>query len=250
MKHTPKLLITSLCCALSSLLSAEVLETWTFSETNGTLMDATLSDKGRELSSAVRNTAAVKNGRMEFFPDGETDGVFLINEFSAPEMAAGVYEVSWTYASAAFANTMQVGGSANLGFDFRNTMGTRYKGVDDERLGGVRLRYENKAILIQYQQAPERNKFITIASIDCIVLPDPLQVRVRYDFDKAGEPGSMQVFLKLGDEDEIHPVTDAMIPAGAILNGYRILQQITNGKTNWQKGDVVAIDDFSLTKIK
>jgi hypothetical protein len=218
---------------LLSTLSAEVLETWTFSEADGSEMDATYSDNGSVLSSATRPTAAVRDGKMEFFSDGATDGVFLINGFAGMPMSSGVYEVCWTYTSAAFVNTLEVGGSANLGFDFRNTMSTRYKGNDDERLGGVRMRYENKTIQIQYQVAYEA-RFTTIASIDRIVLPDPLRVRIRYDLDHAGQPGSMQVFLKLGEEDEINPVTDAKIPEGSILNGYRILQQITNGKTNWQ----------------
>ena len=80
-----------------------------------------------------------------------------------------------------------------------------------------------------------------------LVLPEPLRVRIRYDFDTAGQPGSMQVFLKLGEEDEINPVTDAQIPEGSALDGYRILQQMTNGKTNWKVGDVVAVDDFTLS---
>lgn len=235
---------------LLSPLSAEVLETWTFSEADGTTIDGTSSDKGTLLSTVSRSTAAVKKGRMEFFPDGETDGVFLINAFAQGPVSSGVYEVSWTYTSAAFANTLEVDGSANIGFDFRDTKETRYKGNDDGLLGGVRLRYEKKHILIQYSAAGDANRFTTVASIDRIVLPDPLSVRIRYDLDNSGKPGSMQIFLQLGEEDEINPVTDAEIPEGTVLSGYRILQQITNGKTNWQKGDVVSIDDFTLSKVE
>jgi len=230
-------------------LSAEVLETWTFSEADGTTMDATTSDQGTALSSVSRPTAAVKKGRLEFFADGETDGVFLINTFAQGPVSSGVYEVSWTYTSAAFANTLEVDGSANIGFDFRDTKDTRYKGYDDGLLGGVRLRYHEKHILIQYQPA-HVVKFETIASIDRIVLPEPLRVRIRYDLDKSGLPGSMQIFLQLGEEDEIHPVSDAIIPEGSVLDGYRILQQITNGKNNWQVGDIVSIDDFTLSKVE
>ena len=238
-------LITSM---LLPSLSAEVLETWTFSEADDTTMDATASDQGTLLSTANRPTAAVKNGRMEFFADGETDGVFLINAFAQQPVSYGVYEVSWTYTSAAFVNTLAVDGNANLGFDFRDTKETRYKGKDDGLLGGVRLRYADKHILIQYTAAGDANKFVTIASIDRIVLPEPLRVRIRYDLDNSGKPGSMQIFLQLGEEDEINPVTDAEIPEGAVLSGYRILQQITNGKTSWQQGDVVSVDDFTLSK--
>jgi len=247
MKHILSLTILTIGGLLLSSLSAEVVEAWTFSEADGTLMDATYSDQGNMLCPQTRPTLILRNGRVEFVSDGVTDGVFLINPFSGEPITSGVYELSWTYVSAAFVKTMEVDGSANVGFDFRDTKDTRYKGSDDGLLGGVRLRYEGKHIMIQYQSANEE-KFETIASMDRVVLPEPLRVRIRYDLDNSGQPGSMQVFLKLGEEDEINPVTDAKIPEGAVLDGYRILQQMTNGGTNWQIGDVVAVDNFTLSK--
>ena len=79
MKYRFNLTISIIGSALLSSLSAEVLETWTFSEADGTAIDATYSDQGNVLCPQTRPTLMVKDERLEFSSDGETDGVFLIN---------------------------------------------------------------------------------------------------------------------------------------------------------------------------
>lgn len=233
----------------SCVASAEVLEKWTFDYPDGTPLSQMLSDQGWPLANADKPSARVRAKRLELDAQGDIDAIFLINEFSSKPAKTGLYEVAWTFASAGFARTHEVKGRANAGFDFRDTGDTRYKGKDDRVLGGVRLRYEKKVILIEYQDSTT-DKFTEIARVERVVLPEPLHVRIRFDLDQAGQPGSMQVFLSLGDEPEIQPVTDGIIPEGVSLSGYRLIQQITNGGTNWQEGDYVTLDDFMLSRVE
>lgn len=229
--------------------SAEVLEQWTFSEANGTNLSQILSDQGTRLATVDKPSTSVQNGKLKFVSSDEIDSIFLINKFSETSMDSGVYEVSWTFTNAVFAATHEVNGKANAGFDFRNHSGTPYKGNDDIFFGGVRLSFENGSIQVQYQDSTTSH-YTKLAKIERLVLPDPLHVRIRFDLDAAGQPGSMQVFLRLGEDPEINPLEDGVIPKDTILNGFRIIQQITNGKTDWRKDDSISLDNLTLTKVE
>ncbi|HAV14314.1 MAG TPA: hypothetical protein DCX06_12595 [Opitutae bacterium] len=235
--------------ALTTTLFAdvEVIEKWEFSEPDGTQFSGMFSNSGTHLANVDRASASVSDGKLTFTNAGDEDSIFLINAFAARGLASGVYEASWTYTDADFSATHEAGARASIGFDLRDNNGTAYKGYDDLLIGGVRLNYEKQWIELQYQDSVAEN-YIRIAKIERSILPAPLHVRMRIDLDKSGEPGSFQVFLKLGDEDEINPLTDGVISAGAKLSSYRILQQITNGNTNWKKGDSVSIDNFTLSR--
>lgn len=246
-----KTYITSITLALSMafVASAEVLEQWTFSEADGAQFSEMLSDKGTRLATVDKPSASVQNGKLKFVSSDEIDSIFLINKFAGGSYKTGVYEMSWTFTNAVFAATHEVKGKANAGFDFRNNSGTPYKGNDDIFVGGVRLSFENGSIQIQYQDSTTP-RYMKLAKIERLVLPEPLHVRIRFDLDAAGEAGSMQVFLRLGEDAEINPLTDGVIPEGSILNGFRITQQITNGKTDWRKDDSISLDNWTLTKVK
>lgn len=233
---------------ISLISSAEVIEMWEFSEADGTGMNGMLSNKGSSLTNKDKPSAKVSNGRIKFTAEGEEDSIFLTNTFAAPNPASGVYEVSWKFTSAAFPNTMEAKGRGFAGIDLRDTGATTYKGSDDRVIAGVRIGFFKGAIVVQSQDHEVR-PYEEIAKVERVVLPEPLSVRIQMDFDKAGEPGSMQIFLRLGDEDEINPIPDGVLPEGCQLKGYRVIQQITNGGTNWKLGDYVTIDDFSLSRV-
>ncbi|MBL6838971.1 MAG: hypothetical protein ISQ75_07860 [Puniceicoccaceae bacterium] len=245
-----KLPLSCLVLLVSSVFaeSTKMLEQWTFSETDGTSLSLMLSDKGTPLASVDRPSARVKDGKLWVDAEGEYDSIYLINEFAGKPFSSGVYQVNWTFTNAAFAGTHGVKGKANAGFDIRDTGDTRYKGNDDVVLGGVRLSYEKKAIEIQYQDSLQE-RYTEIALVDRVVLPEPLHVRILFDLDRSGEPGSMQVFLRLGEEEEINPLADGIIPKGVQLKGFRLTQQITNGGSNWQQGDSVGMDNFTLSRV-
>lgn len=242
--------LTLLTILLLSMLSAsaKVLERWEFSHPDGTQLSQMLSDKGTQLTNKDKPSAKIRKERLEFTGEGDEDSIFLINEFAKRPDLSGVYEVSWVFTSASFGYTHEVDGKANAGIDLRDTGETVFGGKDDTVLAGVRLSYINKTIEIQYQDS-EQLVYEKIARIERVVLPEPLQVRILLDFNRAGQPGSMQIFLRLGTDDEINPVVDGILPQGTELKGFRLIQQITNGGANWQKGDYVTIDNFTLTQV-
>jgi hypothetical protein len=224
-----------------------VIDAWDFSEADGTSITATLSTQGKPFARGKHPTANVKNQALEFSYDGKTDAIFAISEFSKQALRTGVYEISWVFNQMDFTQTAAAQGMANVGFDFRDTEGTTYKGKDDTILVGLRLSFEKGQTRIQIQTADDP-KFKTVASYDFSVLRDPLAVRLRLDLNKAGNPGSLQAFLKLGNADPEQVVIDATLPAGKGLSGYRVIQQTRNGNTKWAKGDRVAVDDFKILK--
>lgn len=239
--------ICILTVATSLLAPAEVLEKWSFDYPDDTPLSQTFSDLGNPLGNNDKPSARVWGNRLELNAEGDNDSIFLINEFSGQPIATGVYEVAWSFTSTGFARTHEVKGRATVGFDFRDTAGTRYNGKDDTVLGSMRMHFQKTDILVEYQDAVS-GKFIEIAKVERVVLPEPLHVRIRFDLDLAGEPGSMQVFLGLGDQPEIHPLVDGTIPENVKLSGYRLIQQISNGGTAWQSGDYVTIDNFALSQ--
>ena len=228
--------------------SAEVIEMWEFSEEDGTSLSGMLSNKGTALANKDKPSAKVSNGRLKFTAEGEEDSIFLTYEFGAPNPTTGIYEASWKFTSAAFPNTMEAKGRAFAGLDLRDTGATTFKGSDDRVIAGVRIGFLKGAIVVQSQDH-EGRAYEEIAKVERVVLPEPLSVRIRMNYDTVGQPGSMQIFLRLGDEEEINPVSDGVLPEGYQLKGYRVIQQITNGGTNWKMGDYVTIDDFSLSRV-
>jgi hypothetical protein len=241
---------SALICLLSAasvlMATAEVIEKWTFDYPDDTPLSQTLSDQGTPLATVDKPTARIWGNRLELNAEGDNDSIFLINEFSGPALPRGIYEVEWSYMSTDFARTHEAKGRAVVGFDLRDTRGTRYKGKDDVVLGGVRMHFNKTDILIEYQDATSE-KYIEIAKVERVLMLEPLHVRIRFDLDQSGQAGSMQVFLRLGDQPEINPLIDGMIPEGVQLSGYRLIQQISNGGTAWQKGDYVTVDSFTLS---
>jgi hypothetical protein len=224
-----------------------VIDAWNFSEVDGTSISATLSTQGKPFARGEHPTAKVKDQALEFSYDGETDAIFAITEFSKQALRTGVYEISWVFNKMDFTQTAAAQGIANVGFDFRDTEGTTFKGKDDTILVGLRLSFEKGQTRIQIQTANDR-KFKTVAMYDFSVLRDPLAVRLRLDLNEAGKPGSLQAFLKLGDSDPEQVLAAASLPAGKGLSGYRVIQQMRNGNTNWVQGDHIAIDAFKISK--
>lgn len=246
MKKSLLILLTLSCVSL--IASAEVIEAWEFSEEDGVGLSRMLSSKGTALANKDKASAKIYNGRLKFTGEGEEDSIFLTNEFTSPNPSSGVYEASWQFTSAAFPNTMEAKGRAFVGFDLRDTGPTIYKGADDRVIAGVRIGILKGSIVVQYQDH-EGAPYQEIAKVERVVLAEPLNVRIVLDYENAGAPGSMKIFLRLGDDDEINPVSDAVLPKGIEPKGYRLIQQITNGGTDWQLGDYVTIDDFALSKV-
>lgn len=242
------LLISLTLSFISLMCSAEVIEKWEFSEEDGTGLSAMLSDKGTAFSNKNKPSAKVSNGRLRFTAEGDHDSIFLTHEFAAPNPTDGIYEASWIFTSAAFPNTMEVKGRAFAGIDIRDTGETTYKGDDDKVIAGVRIGFHKGSIVVQYQDH-EGAAYQEIAKVDRVVIPEPLNVRIRFDYSKVGKPGSMMIYLQMGDEDEINFISDGVLPEGVRLKGYRIIQQITNGGTNWKLGDYVTVDDFTLSRV-
>ena len=117
---------------------------------------------------------------------------------------------------------------------------------DDTLLAGVRLSHQKGKTRVQLQSS-DVPKYTTIKVFPYAVFAEELKVRVRFDFDQAGTAGSLQVILQSGEQEEEYVVSDGVLPVGANLTGYRIIQQTRNGKTNWALGDLVTVNEYRLS---
>ena len=238
------LLITSAKLALASTLLTK--EEWIFSNPDGTETTSSMSNLGNAFSNKAFGSLNISGQSLQFGYDGETDKIFSVNQFTGPVPSAGIVEMSWIFSSIDFSRTAIASGIANVGFDFRDQAGTPWMLKDDTLLAGVRLSHQKGKTRVQLQSS-DVAKYTTIKIFPYAVFAEELKVRVRFDFDQAGTAGSLQVIVQLGQQKEEFLVSDAVLPVGANLTGYRIIQQTKNGKTNWAMGDSVTVNEYRLS---
>lgn len=227
-------------------LFGETREMWDFTATDDTSLHSARSNLGNTFITAASPIAKIRNNEAEFSYDGSSKHTFRQTAFKGAAITTGICELSWVFTKVDFSRTAANNGSGNLGFDVRDLKGTRQNNKDDVVFGGIRLRFEKNKILIQYK--PQGNKnFESLYSIPKVKLDAPLQVRLRFDLDKPSEVGALQVFLKEGDAEAFCVLENGILPAGAVIDGFRTAQQTINGNNSWQVGDVVCVDDFTLT---
>lgn len=245
MKYT-QLLTLATAALLHLSASASVREVWTFSAPDGTSLNKVMSNEGTAFFTSGTPITSIRDNQLEFSYDGETPHTFRQMQFHGDPVKDGICEVSWTFSKIDFTKTAAVKGSGNVGIDIRDLKGTRSDNSDDVILGGLRLRFDKKDLQIQYK-AHDANEYESIAQMPVAQLEDNLQVRLRFDLNEPTKPGAFKIFLKLWGEDEINPVHSDTLPAGALISGFRVIQQTTNGKNDWQAGDTVLLDDFALS---
>jgi len=182
---------------------------------------------------------------MEFGYDGSTASIFAGQAFGTGELTSGVYEISWDVTSASFTSGTT---SANVGFEFRDRVGTSDPS-DDIVIGAVRMRFEGGELKLQYSDAYVTNALV--ASSGTPTLGANLYVYARIDLDNAGSAGSFQVGYKYGSDPIEHTIQNGTANVGASLSldGYRIVQQTTDGFNDWATGDTVSIDNFTLSAV-
>jgi hypothetical protein len=220
-------------------LTATASEQWTFSERDGSDLRKAKSSAGTIFAGSNSAIAKVNEGALLLSADGKTESTFRISEFKQAA-SSGKLEISWTYLSADFSNTAAVKGSGNVGFDLRDTAGTRNAGKDDTVHLSVRLRFQRNALMVQYADAVSPSKWKTLKTIKGDKLLESLAVSVIADLDK----GTFAISLN-GEE----ALSDGALAKGKPLTGFRIIQQTINGKNNWVPGDTVSVDNFGLRKI-
>ena len=238
------LLITSAKLVLASTLVTK--EEWTFSDPDGSETTSSMSNLGNAFSRKDFGSLNISDQSLQFGYDGQTDKIFSVNQFTGPVPSEGIVEMSWTFSSIDFSRTALASGIANVGFDFRDQAGTPWMLKDDTLLAGVRLSHQKGKTRVQLQSS-DVPKYTTIKNFPYAVFAEELKVRVRFDFDQAGTVGSLQVILQSGEQEEEYVVSDGVLPVGANLTGYRIIQQTRNGKTNWALGDLVTVNEFRLS---
>ncbi|CAI8350821.1 MAG: Uncharacterised protein [Opitutia bacterium UBA7350] len=227
-------------------LFGEIQETWDFTAPDGTPLTEVKSNLGTEFLSAASSIVAIRNNELEFYHDGTTPHTFRQTEFSGEPLTSGVCEISWKFTKVDFLKTAAVSGTANIAFDLRDLKGTRQNVEDDIILAGLRLRFDKNTILVQYRPHDAKN-FEVLHSISAAQLNAPMHVRMRFDLDNPEAIGSLKIHLKEGAKEEFCALEAGTLPKSAAISGFRSIQQTTNGKNTWQVGDVVCVDDFSLT---
>ena len=231
---------------LASIATADVIDKWSFSEADGTALGSALSSRGKPLHVHGGPLVSIKNEQLVFASDGIAGHTFRICEFTDQAISSGTVEFAFEFSSADFSRTALSGGSGNIGFDFRDTKGTLKNPGDDAILGGIRLRFAKGQLLLQSAVQEQGLRYISIATLETDILEEVMRIRVQFDFNRSGKPGSMRVFFKLGEAMEIEALSDGQLPVDASLSGFRIAQQTINGGNNWQVGDFVAVDNFTI----
>lgn len=244
-----KVKIFSFLCVTSCMycsLFGEIQEVWDFEFPDQTPLTQVKSNLGTSFLPGESPIMTIRNNELEFSYDGSTQHTFRQTAFSGEPTSTGISEISWAFTKVDFSRTAAASGSANVGFEVRDFKGTRQNNKDDLVLAGLRLRYDKGKLVIQYK-AHDASNFEVIDSTPGAKFEAPVKVRIRLDLDNPTTDGALKIFLKKGTEEAFCALANGTLPKSAVISGFRTAQQTINGKNSWQVGDIVCVDDFTLS---
>ena len=133
-------------------------------------------------------------------------------EFPDQAISSGRVQFAFEFGSADFSRTALSGGSGNIGFDFRDTKGTLKNPGDDAILGGIRLRFAKGQLLLQSAVQEQGLRYISIATLETELLEEVMRIRVLFDFNRSGKPGSLRGIFKFGEAMDSESLSAGQLP--------------------------------------
>lgn len=223
-------------------IPADVIDLWSFTYANGTLVGSALSEQGSDWGADNGVNAVVQNQRLEFAYDGSIASTFRNATPSGGFSGAttGKYELSWTVTSADFSLT-HANSSTNLG-----RVGFGIRTLPANLDANVRLIGINNELRLDYSDSVANSSVFQTFSGSTI---QNLQLRLVYDLDNRGNAGSFQVFYTPDGGSEVAAVTSGTLHSGFELDAVRMIQQTSNGGTSWMPGDTVVVDNVTLSVV-
>lgn len=222
------------------------LDTWSFSgaEDGGSLKDAGAKSSINGDVLTISDMAFITNELARLTPVGvDNEAVFSSKTgASYAGISNGLIQVSWDVVAADFSNTYAADAmfAGQGGFGIRDTAA----GNRDNR---ALLRFKNHKFQMALMSGSGTGYSDVARNTTHL---ENLHIRLVYDLDRTGEPGSFQVFTTLGDAAEVeHKAGTLALHAGFTVEQLRMQFQATNGDTNWQLGDYMDIDNLQIARL-